>query len=82
MILFQKPHLSDLDNSGKKQKMYFSEMFLAISRKIGQKLKQIVLEVECLIYKKFSDPIVKEQGRMAMVSSSPTPMTGTLPVGE
>ena len=30
----------------------------------------------------FSDPIVKEQGRLAMVSPSPTPMTGSLPVGE
>lgn len=28
------------------------------------------------------DPIVKEQGRLTMVSSSPTPMTGSVPVGE
>lgn len=28
------------------------------------------------------DPIVKDQGRLNMVSSSPTPMTGSLPVGE
>lgn len=28
------------------------------------------------------DPIVKEQGRLAMVSSSPTPMAGSVPVGE
>lgn len=28
------------------------------------------------------DPIAKEQGRLNMVSSSPTPVTGSLPVGE
>lgn len=28
------------------------------------------------------DPIVKEQGRLTMVSSSPTPMAGSVPVGE
>lgn len=28
------------------------------------------------------DPIVKDQGRLNMVSSSPTPITGSLPVGE
>jgi hypothetical protein len=28
------------------------------------------------------DPIVKDQGRLTMVSSSPTPMTGSVPVGE
>ncbi|KAG8041813.1 hypothetical protein G9C98_007117 [Cotesia typhae] len=27
-------------------------------------------------------PIVKDQGRLTMVSSSPTPMTGSMPVGE
>lgn len=30
----------------------------------------------------FLDPIVKDQGRLNMVSSSPTPMSGTGPAGE
>lgn len=30
----------------------------------------------------FTDPIVKDQGRMNMVSSSPTPVAGSGPVGE
>lgn len=29
-----------------------------------------------------TDPIVKDQGRMNMVSSSPTPIAGSGPVGE
>ena len=43
------------------------------------KLQYLLYLVLCYI---FSDPIVKDQGRMTMVSSSPTPMTGSLPVGE
>lgn len=37
----------------------------------------------CLtIFSFILDPIVKEQGRLTMVSSSPTPMAGSVPVGE
>jgi len=37
----------------------------------------------CLItFLSILDPIVKEQGRLTMVSSSPTPMAGSVPVGE
>lgn len=37
----------------------------------------------CLtIFPSILDPIVKEQGRLTIVSSSPTPMAGSVPVGE
>lgn len=35
-----------------------------------------------IIFSSILDPIVKEQGRLTMVSSSPTPMAGSVPVGE
>lgn len=55
--------------------MFIPNLFVRIIVKDSRKI--YYLSVHSVI-----DPIVKEQGRLTMVSSSPTPIAGSGPVGE